>query len=95
MFSDLSIEDDVGSSYTLALSTDNELLVLAETELTFNITGCPIGYGSDSNNLTCTVCDSNKYNIDDSFVRECLTCDADVNSGFCALPCFQCPRCRL
>ena len=73
----------------MTLSTNNELLVLAETELTFNITGCPIGYGADSNNLTCTVCDTDKYNIDGDFVRECLSCDPDINSGVFALPCLQ------
>ena len=35
----------------------------------------------------CTICDSGEYNIDDSSVRECLSCDpcdscdADANSG--------------
>ena len=52
MFSDLSISGDVGSEYTLELSSDNDQLVLAQSELTFNITGCPIRYGADSNNLT-------------------------------------------
>merc|ERR1719474_2160363 len=82
MFSDLSIDEDVGSEYTLALSTDNELLVLSQSEITFSITGCPVGYGSDSNNYTCTVCDSDTYNIEDGFVRECLDCDPDdMNTG--------------
>jgi len=40
-----------------------------------------VGYGADSNNNTCTVCDTFTYNIEDDFIRECIYCDPDDNEG--------------
>ena len=75
MLSELSIADNIGDNYTLTLVADNDRLILGLKEVTFNVTGCPIGYGADSNNNTCTVCDTATYNIEENFVRNCLSCE--------------------
>ena len=80
--SDISIEGgDVGDEYTLEMATDNNQLVLGQNEVTFNVTGCPLGFGADSDNFTCTVCDAFTYNIESDFVGECSSCDPDDNEG--------------
>ena len=77
----VSVEDNVGETYTLQVSANNDRLVLAQSELTVNVTGCPIGYGVDSTNYSCAVCDVGTYNIESDFVRDCHSCYIDP--GIC------------
>ena len=77
--SDISIANNVGKNYTLQIDTDNQQLVLAESELIFKVTGCPMGYGADSKNVSCTVCTTNTYNVDDNIIGECFDCDPEDN----------------
>ena len=78
--SSLSI-DDIGDQYTIEITNDNNHFTLGQSQYTFNITGCPIGFGVDSDNTTCDECDDGEYNIDDDSVRECLSCDLGQNPG--------------
>ena len=80
-FSDLSIADNLGDIYPLHISLAGNELVLGQNEFTFNVTGCPTGFGVDSVNFTCSICGLDEYNIEDDFVRECLSCDPDDNPG--------------
>lgn len=73
--------DDVGTNYTVHFSTDNDGLIMGQNELTFEITGCPIGFGADKNGYICRVCDTFYYNIRHNFERSCLTCDRHANLG--------------
>ena len=75
MLSELSIADNIGDNYTLTFAADNDRLILGLKEVTFNVTGCPVGYGADSNNNTCTVCGALTYNMEENFVRNCLSCE--------------------
>ena len=80
-FSDVSIINHFGKEYTVSISMDNDHLVLAQSSTTFNVTGCPIGFGVKSVNFTCSLCDAFTYNIQENFVRECHSCDPEVNTG--------------
>ena len=79
--SDVSLDDDVGALYSVQLSMDNNRLVLDQNELTFNIIGCPAGFGADSSNFTCSVCEADTYNLQNGSLRECLSCDSVNNPG--------------
>ena len=79
--SDISLADDVGEQYTLHLSVDNNRLILAQDAITLNITGCPAGYGADSDNFTCSICEADTYNLEDGSLRECTDCDTVNNPG--------------
>lgn len=81
VFSEVLLARDVGLQYTVQIAMADALLVLEQTAMTFNVTGCPSGYGADSNNLSCTLCGAGHYNIDRHSVRNCLDCDAHSNSG--------------
>ena len=96
----VSLESSVGDNYTVDLSlpttsgndrTANDRLVLRESQLTFEITGCPASFGADPNNFTCTQCGHDEYNIDDHHVRECMPCDSTENTGY-AITCIDCIR---
>ena len=76
---DVSISNNVGMNYSLQIDTDNEELILTESELIFEVTGCPMGYGADSKNVSCTACTTNTYNVDDNFIGECFDCNPDDN----------------
>eukprot|EP01083_Nonionella_stella_P153573 493655_1 len=65
----------------MQLSVENDILVLDSEELSVNITGCPIGYGSDGNNFTCSVCDRDYFNLVKDNVNYCTPCDSDNNPG--------------
>ena len=58
LLSDLSIANDIGTVYEMNVSTDNDYLLLSDFTVSFEIIGCPIGYGSDSNNNSCDICDT-------------------------------------
>ena len=81
ILSEVSISTHYGDNYTLNLMVDNNRLLLGQNEITFNVTGCPIGYGADSSNNTCSLCDTFYYNVDDDYVGQCLSCDPDDNAG--------------
>ena len=81
LLSEISISSDFGTNYTLDVLANTDSFIMSTETITFNITGCPVGYGADSNNNTCTVCDTFTYNIEDNFVRNCLSCDPDDNDG--------------
>ena len=89
LLSEISVAENLGENITFQLEADNNRLLLGQSEITFNITGCPIGYGADSNNNTCTVCDTFTYNVEDNFVRNCLSCDPDDNEGIVLFICNQ------
>ena len=80
-FSDISLDDHVGDEYALQFSMDNDRLVLVQDEITLNIIGCPSGYGADSDNFTCSICDADTYNLGNSSLRQCLSCDPSNNPG--------------
>ena len=61
LMSEVSISTDVGSNYTLSLSGNGDEFILDTETIVLNVTGCPVGYGADSNNNTCTVCDTFTY----------------------------------
>lgn len=46
--SEISIASNVGDNYTLQLTADNNMLILEPNEITFDITGCPIGVSTCS-----------------------------------------------
>ncbi len=77
----LSLSQHVGSQYSLHFSSDNNRLILGQSELTLNVTGCPAGFGAVSSNFTCSLCEVASFNIEDDFVRECLSCAPELNSG--------------
>ena len=79
----VSIAGYFGEQYTLQISMDNNRLILAHKEITFNVTGCPRGYGVSAPDLnyTCSVCDAATYNIMEDFVRQCHSCDPEDNPG--------------
>ena len=81
LFSEISIESHFGTNYTMNIQSDTDNFILNTKSVTFNVTGCPIGYGADSNNNTCTVCDIFTYNFDDDFVESCSSCDPNDNDG--------------
>ena len=83
----MSIVEYYGAEYTLDVSMDNDQFVLTDDEMTFNVSGCPIGYGVKSVNFTCSVCDTFTYNIEDEYVGECHSCDPDDNTGDVAMIC--------
>ena len=51
-FSDISVVDHVGTQYPVAISMDNDELVLVHTHFVLDIVGCPIGYGVKSDNFS-------------------------------------------
>eukprot|EP01083_Nonionella_stella_P205245 747594_1 len=77
----VSIQDSLRNSVLMQLSVENDILVLDSEELSVNITGCPIGYGSDGNNFTCSVCDRDYFNLVKDNVNYCTPCDSDNNPG--------------
>ena len=83
-FSDVSISEHFGKTYTLYISMDNNRFILAKNELTFNVTGCPRGYGvsAPTLNYTCSLCDKDYYNIMNEFVRQCHSCDSKHNPSY-------------
>ena len=89
--SDVSVADDVGEQRTLQLSADNNRLILAQNAITLNITGCPAGYGADSDNFTCSICETDTYNLKDGSLRECLDCDTENNPGILRRFCLATP----
>ena len=74
--SDVSIANNVGKNYTLQIDIDNDQLVQTDNILIIDVTGCPMGYGADSKNYSCTLCDTDSYNVDDDFVGQCHDCDS-------------------
>ena len=88
-FNDISLTEDVGEQYTLQLSADNNRLLLAQDAITLNITGCPAGYGADSDNFTCSICEADTYNLEDGSLRKCLDCDSVNNPGILRRSCFE------
>eukprot|EP01083_Nonionella_stella_P025231 69516_1 len=77
----VSIQDSLRERLLMQLSVESNILVLDSEELSVNITGCPIGYGSDENNFTCSVCDADYFNLFDGSVNSCSSCDSDKNPG--------------
>ena len=75
----MSIANNVGKNYTLRIGIDNEQLILTENELIFEVTGCPMGYGADSKNVSCAVCGTDEYNMDNNFVDQCFDCNPEDN----------------
>ena len=76
LFSDISLDNVGSNNYSIILSSDNDLLVLGQTELIFEVTGCPVGYGSDSNELMCSECEADTFNLESDFIGTCSECDA-------------------
>ena len=81
LLSDLSISNDIGTEYTMNLSTDNDFLLLSDFTISFDVIGCPIGFGADSNNNSCDQCDTLFYNVEPDWTRQCLSCDPEDNTG--------------
>ena len=79
-FSSISVDSDF-DFYTLHISMDNELFVLQQNTITFNITGCPSGYGVGDRDAFCSICDPGTYNLEEDGVTECNSCGSDENSG--------------
>ena len=79
--SDVSIANSIGRNYTLQIYAESDQLVLADKELVYEVTGCPIGWGADSNNYSCAICERDSYNADNGLVGRCHDCDPDNNPG--------------
>lgn len=77
----ISMDDNYDDEYTLQITMDNDQFVLGQSEFVLYITGCPVGYGVDSDNYTCDICNVGEYNIEDVSVRECSSCHLDLNPG--------------
>eukprot|EP01084_Bolivina_argentea_P002505 4628_1 len=85
LINDISIEDNIGDVYHLNLKILDSVLILYSSTISLNITGCPARYGSDSNNFTCTICETNHYNLHENNVENCKSCDINNNP---AITCF-------
>ena len=81
LLSEISISSHFGTNYTMNVQSYSDDFILDTKAITFMVTGCPIGYGADSNNNTCTVCDIFTYNDEDDFVGSCSSCDPNQNDG--------------
>ena len=79
LINEISINQDVGAIYDVNIEVIDNVLILDEDIISLDITGCPIGYGSDANNFTCSVCDTDFYNLNEDNVDKCKSCDIDKN----------------
>lgn len=78
---DVTIYGHAGRNYFLQLSMNSDKFFLGTHQIMLHVTGCPVGYGVDSENMTCEMCDAFMYNTYDGSVRGCLPCDNDKNPG--------------
>ena len=76
--SSISVDSDF-TEYTLQISMDSNNLVLGQSDIVLDITGCPAGYGVASDEVLCSICDVGTYNLDDDVLRKCNSCDSDKN----------------
>ena len=76
--SPISINNDY-QTYTLQMTMDTDELVLGQSNITLNITGCPSSFGLVSGELLCSKCEVGTFNLDDDTTSECRSCDPDQN----------------
>ena len=75
----LSIDHNSGSISTLNISMINTPLILSNSALSLNVTGCPRMYGPSPSNYTCIPCNTDYFSIKQFNVEQCSTCDPDNN----------------
>ena len=79
--SSVTMESQLDEAYSLGIEMSNNELILKQNNVIFNITGCPARFGVDSRNLTCSRCDAFTYNDRNNSVRECMSCDPNINKN--------------
>eukprot|EP01083_Nonionella_stella_P008944 25907_1 len=81
LLTDVSINNNAGDEYDIYVDLEKNLLVSEYPMIALNITGCPMGFGPDSNNISCVVCNTDSYNLIRNNVERCSPCNPDSNSG--------------
>ena len=63
LHSTMNIDPNSGSMSTLNTSMIKTPLILSNTTLSLNVTGCPIMYGPSPSNYTCIPCNTDYFNM--------------------------------
>eukprot|EP01083_Nonionella_stella_P119246 356367_1 len=62
-------------------SIDNSNLILIKDIIELHVTSCPVGYGSDPNDIQCLICPDGTYNLSPNNTNHCEDCNEDTNDG--------------
>eukprot|EP01084_Bolivina_argentea_P309866 536024_1 len=77
----ISIQRDIHGTIDIFISVADELFYVQNDALSFDIIGCPIMYGPEDNNYTCTQCNTDYYSIQNGNVGKCVWCNPKKNSN--------------
>eukprot|EP01083_Nonionella_stella_P066591 175475_1 len=77
----IDIQHNLATTFTVDVSVENDALYPINNQLSFDVIGCPIGYGADPNNLTCIECAIGYYNLLPNNLNKCNSCDPESNKG--------------
>eukprot|EP01084_Bolivina_argentea_P271002 460959_1 len=75
----LSIRENIGQTYQLYSSVKNNKLLLNSNLISFEITGCPVGYGTDENNFICQRCEKDYFSLSSNNTQPCQSCEPENN----------------
>eukprot|EP01083_Nonionella_stella_P000002 2_1 len=72
---------DTDHAVSIQTSIANNNLILIEDIIELYVTSCPVGYGSDSNDIQCLICPDGYYNLSPNNTDDCKDCHDDRNDG--------------
>eukprot|EP01084_Bolivina_argentea_P167090 290062_1 len=75
---EINLVNHIGKTFNFSVQLQSKVLSLVNNYIPFYISGCPIGYGADTEGYFCDICDDGKFHLEPNNASPCNPC-SNVN----------------